>query len=270
MPREEVDGLSRVAQVKFAGYEKSVFRALDLIGAKELLPSDGLIILKPNLTNTSLPPVTTSVRFVGAVFDYCSRHTSARLAIGEGSGSGGTFDAFSALGYTEYARTAGIPLLDFNSEKSVILSRKDTLHLREFHIPEKVKDAFVISLPVLKDHSFTKTTIAMKNMFGIAPAPFYRGSWNKSCLHTPSTHWSVVDVCLYKRPALCVVDASVALCGSHLAGVPRALGVILAGADPVAVDAVGSALLGHDPGKIEYLARANGILGSTEGIQIVS
>jgi uncharacterized protein (DUF362 family) len=262
--------LGRVARVKFDGYEKSVFRALDLVGAKELLPSDGLVILKPNLTNGSGPPVTTSVHFVKAVHDYCARHTSARLAIGEGSGSGSTFDAFSALGYTEFAKAAGIPLYDFNSEKSVLVSRGDTFHLKEFHIPEVARDAFVISLPVLKDHCFTKTTIAMKNMFGIAPAPFYRGSWNKSRLHTPSCHRSVVDVCLYKRPALCVVDASVALSGGHLSGKRLALGVILAGEDPVAVDAVGSALLGHDPSTVEYLASANGILGSTKGIRIVS
>lgn len=262
--------MSRVARVKFEGYAKSVFRALDLVGAKELLPSDGLIILKPNLTNGSGPPVTTSVRFVEAVHDYCARHTAARIAIGEGSGSGSTFDAFSALGYTEFAKAAGIPLIDFNSEKTVLVGREDAFHLKEFHMPIVARDAFVISLPVLKDHCFTKTTIAMKNMFGMAPAPFYRGSWNKSRLHTPSCHRSVVDVCLYKRPALCVVDASVALCGGHLSGNQRALGVILAGEDAVAVDAVGSALLGHDPSTIEYLARSNGVLGSAEGIRIVA
>ncbi len=131
------------------------------------------------------------------------------------------------------------------------------------------QDAFIISLPVLKDHSFTRTTIAMKNMFGLAPAPYYQGSWNKSKLHSPSTHRSVVDVCLYKRPGLCVVDASVALTGMHLSGTPKPLGLILAGFDPVAVDAVGSRLLGHDPSRIEYLTLAQDTLGDMRRIQVV-
>jgi uncharacterized protein (DUF362 family) len=124
-----------------------------------------------------------------------------------------------------------------------------------------VIDAYVISVPVLKDHSFTVTTIAMKNMFGIAPAPYYSGSWNKSKLHRPSTHKSVFDICLYKKPDLCVVDASVALAGMHLSGTEKKLGLVLAGFDPVAVDAEGSRLMGHNPNRIEYLKLANGVFG---------
>jgi uncharacterized protein (DUF362 family) len=73
-----------------------------------------------------------------------------------------------------------------------------------------------------------------------------------------------VDVCLYKKPDLCVVDASVALAGMHLSGVEKKLGVILAGFDAVAVDAAGSRLMGHDPMEIEYLTLADGRLGSLE------
>ena len=160
------------------------------------------------------------------------------------------------------ARRFGLRLLDFNQEKAVLLKRADALQLKEFHLPAIARDAFIISMPVLKDHSFTVTTIAMKNMFGLAPSPFYAGSWNKSKLHTPSTHRSVVDICLYKKPDLCVVDAVVALAGMHLSGTPKKLGLILAGFDPVAVDAAGSRLMGHDPRQIEYLSLANGVLGN--------
>ena len=149
------------------------------------------------------------------------------------------------------------------------LERSDALQLKQLHLPRIALDAFIISLPVLKDHSFTVTTVAMKNMFGLAPAPFYRGSWNKSKLHRPSTHKSVVDVCLYRKPDLSVVDASVALSGSHLSGREKKLGVILASFDPVAVDTVGSELLGHKPGRIKYLKLANGLLGDMDNIEIL-
>lgn len=66
-----------------------------------------------------------------------------------------------------------------------------------------------------------------------------------------------------------MVDATVALAGMHLSGRPVKLNAILAGTDPVAVDAVGSRLLGHDPADIEYLTLANGVLGSMTGTEIV-
>ena len=243
--------MSAVAKVKFIDYETSVPRALDLIKASEKLPQTGLIIIKPNLTNASPPPVTTNVEAVEAVYKYCSSYSKAETAIGEGCGNGLTKDTFEANGYTKLADKYGIRLIDFNEEKAVLLKRKDALQLKQLYMPEIVKNAFVISLPVLKDHCFTTTTVAMKNMFGIAPAPYYRGSWNKSKLHSPSTHKSVVDICLYKKPGLCIVDASVALSGTHLSGNSRKLGLILASFDPVAIDAAASELLGHNPKKIQ-------------------
>ena len=72
-----------------------------------------------------------------------------------------------------------------------------------------------------------------------------------------------------KKPALCVVDAAVALTGTHLSGRRKNVGLILASFDPVAVDAVGSELLGHNPKRIEYLRLSNGLLGSIDDIEIL-
>ena len=261
--------MSEVSQVRFVDYAGSIAKALELIGAKDRLPHSGLIIIKPNLTNADKPPVTTAVAAAEAVYEYCRAHSGAEIAIGEGCGSGLTRDTFEANGYAALASKHGIRLIDFNQEPAVTLNHPDALQLKEFHLPQVARDAFIISLPVLKDHSFTKTTISMKNMFGLAPAPYYKGSWNKSKLHSPSTHRSVFDVCLYKRPDLCVVDASVALTGMHLSGTSRKLGLILAGFDPVAGDAAGSRLLGHDPGRIEYLKLAQGVLGDMTNTRVL-
>ncbi len=261
--------MSQVAKVRFTDYHNSISKALELLEAGSRLPQQGLIIIKPNLTNSSPPPVTTSVAAAEAVYLYCRSHTKAEIAIGEGTGSGKTADVFKALGYAALAKKYGIRLLDFNEAETVTIQNAGALQLKQFHIPRIVRDAFVISLPVLKDHSFTGTTVAMKNMFGIAPGRFYAGGWNKSRLHSPSTHKSVVDVCLYKKPDLSVVDASVALNGSHLSGRHKNVGLILAGFDPVAVDAAASELLGHNPKRLEYLTLANGRLGSMDNIHIV-
>jgi len=262
--------MSRVAKAKFTDYRRSIARALDLVGAADRLPQKGLIIIKPNLTNSSPPPVTTSVDAAEAVYDYCKTRTRAEIAIGDGCGSGVTADVFAALGYADLAEKRGIRLIDFNNAETTLLKDADALQLKQFHIPSIVRDAFVISLPVLKDHSFTATTIAMKNMFGIAPGKFYAGGWNKAKLHSPSTDKSVVDICRYKKPDLSVVDASIALTGMHLSGTPKKLGLILASFDPVAVDTVGSKLLGHDPKKLPYLTLSDGLHGQMDNIEIVT
>jgi uncharacterized protein (DUF362 family) len=261
--------MSQVAKVKFVDYADSIARALDLIGAGRRLPQQGLIIIKPNLTNSSPSPVTTSVDAVEAVFQYCKAHTRAKIAIGDGCGSGRTPDVYAALGYTDLAGKYGLELIDFNETETVLLKDNAAFQLKQFHMPRIARQAFIISLPVLKDHSFTKTTIAMKNMFGIAPGRFYAGGWNKSKLHNPSTDKSVVDICRYKRPDLSVVDASVALTGMHLSGKKKKIGLILAGFDPVAVDTLGSELLGHNPKRLPYLTLADGLLGTMDDIEIV-
>jgi uncharacterized protein (DUF362 family) len=262
--------MSIVAKVRFTDYPTSITRALDLINAPSAMPQEGLIIIKPNLTNSSPPPVTTSVQAVEAVYNYCASHTKALIAIGDGCGSGSTPQVFKALGYNDLAKKYDIELIDFNDLPTITLKNDKALVLKEFHMPEIVRDAYIISLPVLKDHSFTKTTIAMKNMFGIASAKYYSGSWNKSKLHSPSTDKSVVDVCLYKKPDLSVVDATTALKGMHLSGRHEKMNLILAGLDPVAVDTVGSKLLGHNPKKLPYLTLSHNLHGSMTNIQILT
>ena len=262
--------MSKVARVRYGDYRGSVGEALDLIGAGDRLPDEGVVIIKPNLINADGPPVTTPVEMAEAVYLYCKEHCAAEIVIGEGCGSGRTEDVFRANGYAKLAKKYGIRLIDFNTAEAALLRDERAFVLKEFYVPEIVRDAFVVSVPVLKDHSFTQTTIAMKNMFGIAPGKYYAGGWNKSKLHSPSTHKAVVDICLYKKPDLCVVDAVVALEGMHLSGTARRLDTILASFDPVAVDAVGSEMLGHVPGRIEYLQLANGLIGSMEGIEVVT
>jgi len=71
--------VDHVATIKFTDYGTSVTRALDAIAAEASLPQDGLIIIKPNLTNADTPPVTTPVDFVEAVYAYFNPMLPIRL-----------------------------------------------------------------------------------------------------------------------------------------------------------------------------------------------
>lgn len=262
--------MSVVVRSAFTHYPDSVAAALEALfrtEAEHRLPDSGLIILKPNLTTDSPPPVTTPVEFVEAVYRWIRARSKAEIAIGEGCGSGTTTKVFRSLGYEEFAAKEGIELIDFNRAEIVEQRNPEAFALKQFSMPRILQGAYLVSLPILKDHSFTETTIAMKNIFGCAPGSVYGGSWNKSRLHSPSTDLNVVDICRYLRPSLSVVDAVTALTGMHLSGTPKRFDTILAGFDPVAVDAVGSRMLGHNPERLEYLTKAEGIIGSQKKIR---
>ncbi len=263
--------MSTVIKAQFSNYTDTVSKALDtLFGAEpqQKLPKDGLIILKPNLTTSSPPPVTTPVEIVEAVYLYLKDKTDAQIAIGEGCGYGSTPNIYKKLGYKKLADRYGLELFDFNDTETVTLKNPEAFSLKTFHMPKILSDAYLVSMPILKGHSFTRTTIAMKNLFGIAPGNFYNGSWNKSQLHLPSADLSVVDICRYKKPDLSIVDAVTGLTGSHLSGRPKEFNTILAGFDPVAVDTVGSAMLGEDPRTLPYLCKADGVIGNMRGIDL--
>ena len=135
--------MSKVAKVAFTGYEESIRKALDLIGAAEALPRDGLIIIKPNLTNSSPPPVTTSVQAVEAVYKYCRARTKAEIIIGEGAGSGRTCDVYATLGYTDFAKRAGVSYTTLHrierGEHHLTLNKLETI-LDELKL--KLRDIF--------------------------------------------------------------------------------------------------------------------------------
>lgn len=106
----------------------------------------------------------------------------------------------------------------------------------------------VISVPVLKNHEYAGVTLALKNWIGVAPADVYRapggrvgkGSLDHS-LFGLARH--IVDLVMLRAPDYAVMDALVGVNSGVRAWPPRPgprgpMRAILAGADPVAVDAL--------------------------------
>jgi len=112
----------------------------------------------------------------------------------------------------------------------------------------------------------------MKNMLGVLPPAKYQlgGHWKKSAMHA-NLHEAILDLNRHRSPDLTLMDATVGTPEAHLWGrvcVPP-VGKLLAGTDPVAIDAHASGLLKRDPSRIGHIAMADGILGSSSGYEIV-
>jgi uncharacterized protein (DUF362 family) len=125
--------------------------------------------------------------------------------------------------------------------------------LKEWEVfPEILEADLVINVPVVKHHGLSRATACLKNTMGVVGGN--RSAWHQdlpSCL---------VDITAFMKPRLCVLDATRILLrhgpqGGNLEDV-AIKGLVAAGADPVALDALGAELLGLVPAELATLKAA--------------
>ena len=252
----------------FVSDEETIPLAMDRAGAAALLAEGRPVMLKPNLVNDSPFPVTTRPAFCEAVIHYVRRHTDAPIVIAEGCGDSvlETTDVFAALGYHALARRLGVELLDLNTAPLVHLVHPDLPVFQEMWLPEAAFSHLLISLPVLKAHSYSRITGSMKNMMGLAPPEHYGGqygSWKKAMFHD-RMHESIMDLNRYRTPDFTVMDATTGLADFHLGG-PQChppANRILASTDARALDREACGLLCLDWREVLHLRSDNGQSGN--------
>jgi uncharacterized protein (DUF362 family) len=108
-----------------------------------------------------------------------------------------------------------------------------------------------INLPIAKVHNSTRLTLGIKNLLGIV--------WDRGAFHrSESLEQAMVDLITHVRPHLTILDAVRILLTNGPKGPGRTEDrrLVVAGADPVAVDAYGASLFGMAPGQIGHIRLA--------------
>jgi uncharacterized protein (DUF362 family) len=255
------------ASETFISYGETVPRLLEAIGAPDVLSRQSCILIKPNLVNASPPPVTLPVAACEALVAACRRWSKARIVVAEGSGDRNlsTGEIFRIHGYDRMEREHGVALIDLNEAELIELSDPQCKVFPTFMMPRVVMEGFLISAAVLKAHSLADVTLGMKNMIGVAPPAHYQcgGHWKKSVFHA-RMHTSIYELNRYRKPDLTFIDASIGLAEYHLGGptCEPPVNKLLAGFDPVAVDAAGARILGFPWQEVGHIRMADGVLGS--------
>ena len=134
--------------------------------------------------------------------------------------------------------------------------------LKELYLPRTLCGAdFVISLAKLKTHHWAGVTLSLKNMFGIVPGGCY--GWPKNILHWAGIDRAIMDINAAMLPDFAIVDGIVGMEGNGpIQGAPKAVGALIVGDDPVAVDATCARVMGLLPEKINHIARAGHAIGT--------
>ncbi len=101
---------------------------------------------------------------------------------------------------------------------------------------------YIISLPILKVHRDCSMTGALKNAFG------YLGKKDRIHMHIKkkNIHQGIAELNTFLKPHLTIMDAIITLTVTNEVrhgGIKQDLGYLLAGKDPVALDAYGFTLL---------------------------
>ncbi len=108
------------------------------------------------------------------------------------------------------------------------------------------------NIPVLKDHSATRLTMAMKNQMGIVS--------DMSNFHKIGLHYCIADVGLYRKPDLNIMDAyRVTMANGPQRARQKDLELkksLLLSPDIVAIDSAGAKMFGLAPKKISYIKYA--------------
>jgi len=249
---------ARVALARCPSYDlitlkKAISGALSLIGSLEEVVKPGQrVLLKINHLGHHPPEaaVITHPEFLRAVVELV-REITDDIVVADGLDRPG-LDGFGISGILAVARELGVELVNFKGTGYREVRRADFEMVRALPIAEAALDAdVVITLPKLKTHMLCLMTNAIKNNYGFIPERL-RVNCHRQFANPDDFSNLVVDVFDARKPELAIVDAVVALEGSgpSSGGAPKPLGLVMAGRDPVAVDAVASAVMGLDPTEV--------------------
>jgi uncharacterized protein (DUF362 family) len=246
-----------VSIYRASGYSEDLYDLVPRLIAEHGLKVQGKrVVLKPNLVEfDERTVINTNPKLVHAVLEGFRAAGAVDVRIAEGPGHRRlTLDLADAAGYFATVPRFESLFTDLNlDEVTQVQMIKPQSKLRSLYLPNTVLGCdLLVSLPKLKTHHWAGATLSMKNLFGIVPGGLY--GWPKNVLHWAGINESIADLHTLFPRTFSIVDGIVGMEGNGpIQGTARPTGVVVAGRDPVAVDATCCRIMGLDPQRIGYL-----------------
>jgi len=250
-PSQVPTAASRVALIRTTDRTDGIRRAIDLVSPEGLRGSR--VYFKPNFNAAFPTPCVTHPDTLRAVAVGLLERGASHVTVAERSGVGADTRKIAELAdTTRLAQELGLDVL--------YLNEMDEQGWTKFHPPEgHWKDGIsvarllldsdaVVQTCNLKTHAFAGFTLSIKNAVGLLPFELPGSGYNYMTeMHTsPSLGTMIAEINSVYSPALVVVDGVQAFVdGGPNEGTEVEAGVIMAGTDRVALDAVGVAILRH-------------------------
>ncbi len=239
--------------------ELAVREAVALAGGLEgIVSSKSRVLIKPNLASRDRSGTgkVTDARVTQAVTKMVLERSPRSVIIGEGSAVGFDFPEFQDTmmameesGTKEVAEKLGVDLIDLNTDDHEEVEIPHPLVMKSVKIARTVLDSnVIISVPVMKTHIRSAVTVSLKNMKGTMPGN------EKKKTHRLGLELAIADLNSVVKPHFAVVDGLVGMEGLwEYPDDSVTLGLVGAGRDPVALDAIFTQIMGFTPGEVMHL-----------------
>ena len=251
-----------VTIVRAAAYDQSLYATVRrVLEAHRLNVRGRSVVLKPNLVEFEPgSSINTNPLLVHAAFEAFRGMGAASVRIAEGPGHRrDTLDLADAAGYFKIVPGFEDNFVDLNvDDASRVYPRRQFSRLEKFYLPNTVLGAdLLVSMAKMKTHHWTGATLSMKNLFGVVPSGIY--GWPKNVLHWAGINECIADLHAAFPHQFAMVDGIIGMQGNGpIQGTAKNAGVLVAGSDPIAVDATCCRVMHIDPLRVGYLRIAAG------------
>ncbi len=192
---------------------------------------------------------TTSTETLAAIVEYLIDQCEIdpkNLMVGDG-GFGSIDPTIDTVGAIKLEKKYGVNVLNLDEGPYITKRIPDPLSLKKCKINHVFEECdSIISVPSLKTHIWAVTTLSMKNLMGFLS--------RKSIMHS-SIHQKIADLTSLFRHKMTfsLIDGYIGSDMSETGGNPVKMDVALVSEDPVALDTIGSWIIGYDKKDCQYL-----------------
>jgi uncharacterized protein (DUF362 family) len=241
----------------------------NLGGVKTLIKPNSTVVLKPNAGHPGTPEksINTSPAFVAAVIKAIRKAGPKQIIVAEASAIGyDTIECLKSSGIYQAAIEAGVDkIIDIKSDKDLVsFPVKDAKsNLTTVLLPRFLLEAdHVVNLPIFKTHVSMVFSCALKNLKGVVQDRVHLQ------MHQADLSEAIVDLWTVIKAGLTIADVirPGEGFGPH-STIPVDFGCLVAGKDPVAVDATVCRMVGMDISQMKIFksAQARAIGNMNEG-----
>ena len=237
--------------------------AVDRIGGiSRFVQRDSRVVVNAN-TSFNLPGSNVEPVVVLATLKMCLDAGASEVWLAKGGKPEYWARSPRSAEFAEVIDTTKVSERDFK-----VVEIPGAVALKEAHVDTHVLEADVyLNVSVVKNHAGTNFTGALKNAMGPCPhEPTNRlchfGSAtperDKFYAYVDHLSQSIADLNLIRTPDLCIVDATTFLVTKGPAGPGdlRTSDTVVAGSDPVAIDAYSTRFLDLKPGDVKMIGMA--------------
>jgi len=249
--------MTKVALVKGDDRKKNVQKALELVG-EDINLQGRRPVIKVNFVSTYKPLSATHPDAVRPIVEFLKDRGEKNIAIAEGAAFGNTARGFREYGYEAMAKEYNLELIDLNnpdSWKVVFVIHPDLKPHPVKLAPIMVEpNHYIISVTRPKSHLQVGVTLTAKNVIMGSIMIMDKARMHPSEAGNRVLDYNLFTVMQHLHIDLGVIDGFEGMEGNGpVLGEPVDHRVAVVGTDYLAVDRVGTKIMGADFDSIRYL-----------------